>query len=124
MKPANNLVNTIQTEELIVSLINEIKLDESQFPVFKISDKGKILYANYASFELLREWVADYSEYLPESFLKSNSDILNFNAEFSIALESKSGVKYFDVIGFKDCGYIGLYGYQNELIEQQELLAV
>ena len=109
---------------LQLSLINEIKLDESQFPVFKINDKGKILYANNASFELLREWVADYNEYLPENFLKSNLDILNFNAEFSVAFETKSGIKYFDVVGFKECGYIGLYGYQNEFIQQQELLSV
>ncbi len=124
MKPTSLSENTNQTEELIESILNEIKLDESLFPVFKINDKGKILYANNASFDLLRDWATDYSEYLPENFLKSNADLLNYNAEFSIALETKNGIKYFDVIGFKECGYIGLYGYQNEFIEQRELLSV
>lgn len=122
MKTTSSSETANQTEKLIESLINEIKLDESQFPVLKINDKGKILYANNASFELLRELIADFSDYLPENFLKSNPDILNFNSEFSIAFETKSGIKYFDVVGFKECGYIGLYGYQNQHIEQQEFL--
>jgi hypothetical protein len=92
--------------------LKDVAIDESEYPVLKISPSGKILYANSASFEYLREWLTGSNDSLPENFLEKNSELLDPQAEFSFSLETKSGVFCFDVVGFQECGYIGLYGFQ------------
>ena len=95
-------------------------------PVIKIDFKGRILYANSASFELLHEWLFPANEYLPEHFLKSNPEILNPDVDFSVPFKMKSTNWNFDVIGFKECGYIGLYGSEavsSDTIVEAELKA-
>jgi len=48
---------------------------------------------------------------LPDYFLKSNPEILNPDADFSVPLTTPDATFKFDVIGFKEGGYIGLYGF-------------
>jgi hypothetical protein len=85
--------------------------DYYELPVIKIDQKGRILYANRASFQILEEWLKAANEYLPEYFLKSNPEILNPDADFSVPLNTSGTTLKFDVIGFKEGGYIGLYGF-------------
>jgi two-component system sensor kinase FixL len=101
-----------------VSLVNAFP-DESVLPVLKIDTSGKILYANHASFECLREWINSKNEYLPNYFLNYHPHILNPDADFSMSINLKSIVLNFDVIGFKESGYIGLYGFDS--VEEKEV---
>jgi hypothetical protein len=94
-----------------VSLIKNSNPDESNFPVLKIDTNGKILYANQASFKYLREWINSKNEFIPNYIININPSILNPDADFSISVNLKSANLKFDVIGFKECGYIGLYGF-------------
>ena len=87
--------------------------DIKSSPVIKIDFNGRILYANSASFELLHEWLFPAIEYLPEHFLKSNPEILNPDVDYSVPFRMKSTNWNFDVVGFKECGYIGLYGVES-----------
>ena len=87
--------------------------DKSNFPVLKIDTQGKIIYANHASFECLREWLNGKNAYLPKYVIQINPDVLNPNADFSISIDLKTDVVNFDVIGFKESGFIGLYGFNS-----------
>jgi hypothetical protein len=94
-----------------VSSVKNSNPDESNFPVLKIDTSGKILYANQASFEYLREWINSKNEFLPNYFISINPSILNPDADFSMSVNLKKTKLKFDVIGFKECGYIGLYAF-------------
>ena len=87
--------------------------DKSDFPVLKIDTKGKIIYANHASFECLREWLNGKNAYLPKYVIQVNPDVLNPNADFSISVDLQTDVINFDVIGFEESGFIGLYGFNS-----------
>ncbi len=93
--------------------------DQSEFPVIKINLQGRILYANRASFQLLREWLCTPEQNLPEFFLMSNPGLLNAEADFSMPLVTRSIRLNFDVIGFKEQGYIGLYGFEGSVPQER-----
>ena len=99
-------------EETVLDLEN-MSPDNFSYPVIKIDSNGRILYANKASFQILRDWLCTPNDYLPEYFLRSNPGILNPDADFSLALMTKEMSLNFDVIGFKESGYIGLYGFDS-----------
>jgi hypothetical protein len=81
-------------------------------PVIRIDYKGRILYSNKASFPLLKEWNCLANDYLPEALVRNHPDVLRLDADFDLAIETKSFRFHLDVIGFRECGYIGLYGFQ------------
>jgi hypothetical protein len=116
----NTPTSMIELKENVteVSSINNAFPDESMFPVLKIDTNGKILYANHASFEYLREWINSKNEYLPNYFLSYHPNILNPDADFSMSINLKSSVLNFDVIGFKESGYIGIYGFDSMEIKE------
>ncbi len=88
--------------------------DKSNYPVLKIDTKGKILYANHLSLDWLREWLIDQIAYLPKYIINVNPEVLNPDADFSISVNVKTDVFNFDVIGFKESGFIGLYGFNSK----------
>ncbi len=112
--PSDLFETTDQVTE--VSSINNSFPDESNFPVLKIDTNGKILYANHASFEWLHDWINHKNEYLPNYFLDVNPSILNPDADFSMSVNLKTNILSFDVIGFKESGYIGLYGFDSSTL--------
>jgi hypothetical protein len=83
-------------------------------PVILVDLKGRILYANKASFPLLREWNCLANDYLPDTLVNHNPALLDMEASFDLQIDTKSASFYLDVIGFKESGYIGMYGYRIE----------
>ncbi|CAN5463821.1 hypothetical protein BH11BAC1_BH11BAC1_22080 [soil metagenome] len=95
------------------------------FPVIHIDYKGRILYANKASFPLLGEWNCIANEYLPEKITAQFPGLLNLDAGFELEMTTKSFQFYLDVIGFREAGYIGLYGFLTvENTEQNKINGV
>ena len=95
-------------------------IDECELPILKIDFKGRILYANQASFPLIKALECAADNYLPESFILRDPRILDLNASFSFIVELGSSLIYFDVIGFEEYRYIGLYGYKRVEKEKNE----
>lgn len=106
IKDTNNVIE--------VSSIDLSFPDKSDYPVLKIDTNGKILYANHLSLDWLREWLIDQIAYLPKYIINVNPDVLNPDANFSISVNVKTDVFNFDVIGFKESGFIGLYGFNSK----------
>ncbi len=108
----------LQSETENSESYNPIQLSPDFFesPVVKIDSNGKILYANRASFELLNEWLTTSNDCLPDYFLKGNPGILNPNADFSVPFNTGTRNMNFDVIGFKESGYIGLYAIMKKSV--------
>jgi hypothetical protein len=82
------------------------------FPVIRIDFKGRILYANKASFPILREWNCLANDYLPEELVHQYPAVLDLEAAFDILIETNGSAYFLDVIGFKESGYVGLYGFK------------
>ncbi len=84
------------------------------FPVIHIDFHGRILYANKAAFPLLGEWNCLANDFLPEEFIHRNPSLLNPVRDFELKCKAGTSVFYLDVIGFREAGYIGLYGFMTE----------
>src|SRR5690348_362999 len=84
-------------------------------PVIRIDHKGRILYANRASFPLLREWNCLANDYIPESLIREIPSMLDLNADFDFKISTSDSLYYMDVIGFKESGFVGLYGFRTEI---------
>jgi len=80
-------------------------------PVIHVDYKGRILYANKAAFPLLREWNCLANDYLPESLTGKSPALLSLDADFGLDIETATAHFHLDVIGFKEAGFIGMYGF-------------
>ena len=89
-------------------------MSEPSYPVIRIDHKGRILYANRASFPILREWNCLANDYLPEELVHENPAVLDLDAEFDFQIHTNGSSYYVDVIGFRESGYVGLYGFKTE----------
>ena len=89
-------------------------LTEPFLPVIRIDYKGRIIYANKASFPILREWNCLANDYVPNELINQNPALLDVEAEFDLEIETRDSSYHLDVIGFKESGYIGLYGFKTE----------
>jgi len=87
---------------------------EPSFPVIRIDHKGRILYANKASFPLLREWNCLANDYIPDQLIREMPAMLDLDAEFEFQINTNDSSYYMDVIGFKESGYVGMYGFRTE----------
>ena len=95
--------------------VPQFRMAEPSFPVIRIDHKGRILFANRASFPLLREWNCLANDYIPEELLRQIPSMLDLGAEFDYQFNTHDSSYYMDVIGFKESGYVGLYGFKTEL---------
>jgi hypothetical protein len=91
------------------------------FPVIRIDARGRILYANKASFPLLKEWNCLANDYLPDKLIYSFPGLLDSEANFDLKMETRNTLYSLDVVGFKECGYIGLYGYKTEYGQEEKI---
>lgn len=98
------------TEEFTIIETTPIA-DQGNLPVIRVDRNGKILFANKASLSILNEILKSTNDYIPQDFVERIPGMLNLNADFSVPVEVSSQTMMFDVIGFEECGYIGLYGY-------------
>ena len=89
-------------------------MSEPSFPVIRVDYKGRILYANRASFPILREWNCLANDYIPEELIRQNPAMLDLEAQFDFQINTDTSEYFMDVIGFKESGYVGLYGYRTE----------
>ena len=94
--------------------VPQFKMAEPSYPVIRIDHKGRILYANRASFPLLREWNCLANDYIPEELVRQVPAMIDLNAEFDVQINTNDSAYYLDVIGFRESGYIGLYGFRTE----------
>jgi len=90
-------------------------LSEPSFPVIRVDYKGRILYANKASFPILREWNCLANDYIPEALILKTPAMLDLEAEFDFQINTDDSDYFMDVIGFKESGYVGLYGFRTEI---------
>jgi len=90
-------------------------MTEPSYPVIRIDYRGRILYANRAAFPLLREWNCLANDYIPDELVKQNPAMLDLNAEFGFQINTNESAYYLDVIGFKESGYVGFYGFKTEV---------
>ena len=88
-----------------------------QYPVIHIGRKSRILYANKAAFPILAECNCLTSDYLPDQVVSRNPDILRMDAGFKLQLNTRFFSYRLDVVGFKESGYIGLYGFSSISID-------
>ena len=89
-------------------------------PVIRIDYKGRILYANKAAFPILKEWNCLANDYLPEEFTHEHPFAMDLDVNASIQIETPTARYHFDVIGFRESGYIGFYGFHHEVINPQQ----
>jgi hypothetical protein len=90
-------------------------MTEPSYPVIRIDYRGRILYANRAAFPLLREWNCLANDYIPDELVKHNPAMLDLNAEFNFQITTNESTYYLDVIGFRESGYVGFYGFKTEV---------
>lgn len=124
MKIFNKMKTIINSGLKKLNLPHSSKLDsgtspfmtthENTFPVIHIDHKGRILYANKASFPLLREWNCLANDYLPDNLVLENPQLLNSSADFDLEIENRVARYRLDIVGFKESGYVGMYGYRTE----------
>jgi hypothetical protein len=89
-------------------------MSDPSYPVIRLDFKGRILYANRASFPILREWNCLANDYLPEELVHQFPSVLDMDAAFDFQINTNESAYFLDVIGFKESGYVGLYGFKTE----------
>ena len=94
--------------------VPSIAMQDPSYPVIRIDFKGRILYANRASFPILREWNCLANDYIPNELLNNFPSMLDLNAEFDLQINTNESAYFLDVIGFRESGYVGLYGFKTE----------
>jgi len=86
-------------------------LSENPSPIFRITIKGKIIYANKASREFLLQWKSKIGGDVP-SFLRE-SIIEAFNSRRTIEREINLKKRLFllSITPVRDAGYVNIYGF-------------
>lgn len=94
---------------------NQDSVHNSQFPVFKISPKGSIIYANKACSPVLRKWNCYASNTIPKQILEKFPALTDLNSDVTITITTEVQTFYLSVVGFEDAGFIGVYGFKTEM---------
>jgi len=92
-------------------------LFKSQLPEMRIDENGKILYVNAASQFIIRDWKENGEAEIPGYLFSHYPGLHDFNACFDIEIYCGSQIVKFDVVGFKEGGYIGLYACETEFTD-------
>jgi hypothetical protein len=81
-------------------------------PVFKINFAGDILYANYASLNLLHDLGVTINRRLTGKFISEHLPVLEKNINTDIVITTHDSEVFFSVVSFEEAGYIGFYAYE------------
>lgn len=85
--------------------------NDNNLPVFKINFAGDILYANYASLNLLHDLGVTANRRLSRKFISDHLPVLEKNLNTDIVITSHDAEILFSVVSFEEAGYIGFYAY-------------
>ncbi|MBP6334263.1 MAG: hypothetical protein KA444_02235 [Bacteroidia bacterium] len=88
--------------------------NNSELPIFRLRADGKIIYANRAAFPVLKEWNCTASNRIPETIRELFPVLTQPNADENIVIMGDKEDLFFSVVGFKEAGYIGVYGFKKE----------
>jgi hypothetical protein len=86
--------------------------NDNILPIFKINFAGDILYANYASLNLLHDLGVTANRRLTGKFISEHFPVLEKNINTDIAITTHDAEVFFSVISFEEAGYIGFYAYE------------
>jgi hypothetical protein len=86
--------------------------NDNSLPVFKINFAGDILYANYASLNLLGDLGINANKRLSGKFISEHLPVLEKNINTDIVITTHDAEVLFSVISFEEAGYIGFYAYE------------
>ena len=81
-------------------------------PIFKINFAGDILYANYASLNLLHDLGVTATRRLTGKFISEHLPVLEKNIYTDIVINSHDAEVFLSVVAFEEAGYIGFYAYE------------
>jgi PAS domain S-box-containing protein/putative nucleotidyltransferase with HDIG domain len=93
---------------------------ENPYPVMRVSNQGKILYANEASQSLLEEWNTEVGEMLPSGWKKTTSRLAEKRSSQTVEVPSKERIYSIVITPVPGTDYINLYGSDITEIKRSE----
>src|SRR5688500_16028695 len=91
-------------------------MDESPMPVIKIDFRAQLMYANKAAIEFLINTGGIRNGRAISYIIAKNPGLLNPDCVLDINIRSGDLIYHFSAIGFREGGYVGLYGYEIETL--------
>ncbi len=109
----SHTINKNMSKQCKISAMNE-----SRFPVIKLSLNGEILYANLSSLPIMSEWGCSANHKLPAKLMEKYPELNNMweSSDIKVIMESYS--VHFSVVPFPEAGFIGLYAYEMEEVKE------
>ncbi|HNS12213.1 MAG TPA: hypothetical protein PKM97_06325 [Bacteroidia bacterium] len=89
--------------------------NNSPLPIFKINQKGHIIYSNKASFPVLKIWNCYANNAIPQEILSKFPSLTDLDADGTIEIDTDTQTYFFSVVGFQPAEYIGVYGFKTEM---------
>jgi signal transduction histidine kinase len=83
---------------------------ENPYPVLRAQHDGRVIYANAASYELLKMWDCGINGYLPAELKDLISVILDHGSDKSVDVPCNDRVYSIMLVPIVDCEYVNLYG--------------
>ena len=94
-----------------------LKNDDSLFPVFRFDLENRLVYANVPALPLMKFWNCRINEKMPAQVVSRYPEL--FHAALShrptdVVVEFKTHVFRFSIVPFPEARYIGMYAYSME----------
>ena len=93
------------------------------FPVIKYDYEGVLLQANGTALPLLGQWKCRNGKKIPTAIMKTYP-------EMALAMKEKQSADcciqmgdctiWFDIVPYPEAGYVGMYGYNIEMVADQK----
>ncbi|MFQ5672024.1 MAG: PAS domain-containing sensor histidine kinase [Nitrospinales bacterium] len=92
---------------------------ENPSPVLRISEDGRLLYANLSSLPLLMEWNSKIGRRVPSPLRQLAEQVLSTRLRKVAELKVGERTFLFDIVPIRDLGYVNLYGL--EITERKKM---
>ena len=93
---------------------------ENPYPVLRVSNQGKILYANEASKSLLKDWNTEVGGMLPSAWKKTTSRLAEKRSGQTVEVSSKGRIYSMVITPVRGTDYVNLYGSDITEIRRSE----
>ncbi|MEJ2054489.1 MAG: PAS domain S-box protein, partial [Calditrichaceae bacterium] len=96
--------------------------EENPNPVMRISNEGKVIYANEASSILLHFWETGLNRILPEKWKHINERVLNEKTDLNLEVDCESRTYTLIFTYVREGDYVNIYGLditEQKLLEEQ-----